>query len=447
MITNKYPLLSKRAFIREEAEGGVFVSGSGPFKMITSQDLDALRRIDGRRTAYDIARSMSNDETELACTLIRLFDMAGENIVQLQDEASCKPRPVVLSEHHPFSVDAFSSPVLVSLGVTSECNRNCTHCYRAGFHSGNALGDSELAAVIEQVAELNIAELNITGGEPLLRSNITKLVSFASSMINSVTVSTNGTLIDENALLELGKAGLKRIQVGVNVVFDSPDSRTADEDRKQIAGALGEAARSGIDVIIGAVLTRNLIQNLESVFAIADAIGAKAVRFGPLLSCHGSLSAGSISSSDVVAAVLGANKLGEERGISAVFGDGLTASSNAPGGLADRRRYCYLGTGNLHIESDGSIYPCSALLAPEFRVGSVGHRSTHRDLMSIWRNSDVLRNLRNLTTDRLTSCTCCEIKARCGGGCRTAAYWSTGDIAGASPYCEMNKELWRAGCM
>lgn len=447
MITNKYPRLSEKALIREEAEGGVFVSGSGPFKMITSQDLDVLRRIDGRRTAYDIARSVSNDEMELACALLRLFDMAGENIVQLQDDASCEPQPVVLSEHHPFAVDAFSSPVLVSLGVTSECNRNCTHCYRAGFDGGSALGDSELAAVIEQVAELNIAELNITGGEPLLRSNIIKFVSFASSMINSVTVSTNGTLIDEEVLLELGKAGLRRIQVGVNVVFDSPDSRAADEDCRQIAGALGEAARSGMDIIVGAVLTRNLIQNLESVFALADSIGAKAVRFGPLLSCHGGCSSGIISSTDAVAAVLGANKLGEERGISVVFGDGLAASSSAPGSCADRKRYCYLGTGNLHIEPDGSIYPCSALLAPEFRLGSVGHRSTHRDLMSIWRNSDVLRSLRTLTTDRLISCTCCEIKARCGGGCRTAAYWSTGDIAGASPYCEMNKELWRAGCV
>jgi radical SAM protein with 4Fe4S-binding SPASM domain len=425
MITGKYPLLSEKALVREEAEGGVFISGSGPFKMITSQDLDVLRRIDGRRTAYDIARSMSNDETELARTLIRLFDMAGENIVQLQDEASSEPRPVMLSEHHPFSANAFSSPVLVSLGVTSECNRNCTHCYRTGFRGGNTLEDIELAEVIEQVAELDIAELNITGGEPFINPNIVELVSLASSMINSVAVSTNGTLIDETALLELGKAGLRRIQVGVNVIFDSPDFQTAEEDCRQIARAFGEAAQFGIEVIVGAVLTRNLIQNLESVFTIADAIGARAVRFGPLLGCHRGCS-DSIPSADVVAAVLGANKLGEQRRLSVLFGDGLTGSSNAPDSCAERRRYCHLGTGNLHIEADGSIYPCSALLAPEFRLGSIGHRSAHRDLMSIWRESDVLRNLRSLTTDQLTSCTCCEIKARCGGGCRTAAYWSTG---------------------
>jgi AdoMet-dependent heme synthase len=446
MTQNKYPRLSERAFIREEAEGGVFVSGSGPFRMITSQDLDILRRIDGRRTAYEIARSMSHEESKLACNLIRLFDMAREGIVQLEDEASCQPRPAVLSEHHPFSADAFSSPVLVSFGLTSACNRKCTHCYRAGFHGESALGDSELVAVIEQVAELSIAELNITGGEPFLNPSITELVSLASSMINSVTISTNGTLVDGKILLDLGKAGLRRIQVGVNVIFDSPDIRTADEDRRQITRALGEAAQVGIETIVGAVLTRNLIRHIESVFDIADSAGAKTVRLGPLLNCHGGSSASSTSCCDTVDAVLKANKLGKEKGLSVIFGDGLMASSDVSGNCADRKRYCYLGTGILHIEPDGSVYPCSALLAPEFRLGTIGHNSTHTDLMSIWKNSDVLRNLRNLTIDRLSSCTHCEIGALCGGGCRTSAYWSTGNIAGVSPHCELNRELLGVKC-
>jgi radical SAM protein with 4Fe4S-binding SPASM domain len=446
VIINKYPLLSKDVLVREEAEGGVFMSGSSPFKIITSRDLNILRRIDGKMSIIDIARYTSKNVTELAEIIIRIIDMAREGIIELKDEVSSEFRPVLLSEHLPFSTTAFSSPVLVSFGLTSECNRNCTHCYRTGIRESKALRHDAIISVIHILAELNIAELNFTGGEPFLNSDIVEYVSIAASMIHSVTISTNGTLLNSSMLHTLVKSKIKRIQIGINVMYDAQFTKYVDEDCKHITDILREATQEGIEIIIGAVLTRNLIENIESVFEIAEVTGVKVVRLGPMMNCGGACSASSIATRMVVDAVLKARRLGEERGVSVIFGDGLVRHNFTSRDLQGRKRYCFLGTGVLHVEPDGSIYPCSALITPKYRLGSLIHCLTSSELMSIWRNSDILNSLRDLTIDKLPLCSGCEIKNYCAGGCRTAAYWSTGDIAGVSPYCRVSRELLGEKC-
>jgi radical SAM protein with 4Fe4S-binding SPASM domain len=446
MITNKYPVLTKKALIREEVDGAVLMSGSSPFKMITLKDLEIIQRISGKLTVYNIAKIASSSDDELGSNIIRVLDMAKDGIIELKDDASFSSRPALLSKHHPFSANAFSSPVLVSFGLTSECNRNCTHCYRAGYTEDEGLKDDEVIVAIQQLAEINIVELNFTGGEPFLNHHIEKYISLAASMIHSVTVSSNGTLITYDTLRRIKSSGVRRLQIGINVIYDSQCNETNEHDRKQITEMMKEATKEGIEITIGAVLTMNLIEHLESLFELVAASKVKYVRLGPVIMSGNGCNTRSISSSIIKDAVLKAKQLGKERQIFVTFGDGISAPDSCNGEIFGRRRYCFLGTGVLHFETDGSIYPCSALVAPEFRLGSLRHCPTCRELMNIWKNSAILKKLRNLTVDQLSQCSSCAIRTYCCGGCRTAAYWSTGDIAGASPYCDVSKEMLGMKC-
>jgi sulfatase maturation enzyme AslB (radical SAM superfamily) len=227
-----FPVVRSKAAMREESEGGILFNGTGSFRMITNRDCELIRRIDGQHTAYDVARSMSSLDTDLASNLIRLFAMARDGDILLLESGSDTPEPIKLSAHRTFSEDSFITPVLVSLGLTSSCNRRCGHCYRSAFEDAQDMSPRELRATIELLAQLDIAELNLTGGEPCLNPHLLSLVTSAASIMNSVTMSTNGTLLGRSSVLELGRVGLKRIQVGANVILDSLDEQQSTSDRE-----------------------------------------------------------------------------------------------------------------------------------------------------------------------------------------------------------------------
>lgn len=433
------PSLPDGCVLREEAEGGIFISGSGFFRTISPDDLEVLKRVDGCATAYSIARGLSNDSSELACQLIRVFRMSDEGIIHLGQLPSLSSRNARVSLNPPFSSIAFSTPVMVSLAVTDACNRRCRHCYREGVSCGIALSEEAFSSIVEKLSELDIAVLNITGGEPFLYKPTVALASYAASIINSVSISTNGTLLDRADLRSLKKGGVDRIQIGLNAFYDSDPAPAGEGCTNGIFDAMRIASEEGLEVSAGVVLTSNTIGDLDTIFRLSSEAEVAAIRLGPLMNVHQGCEAVQVTVVEVLEATARAKRLAEETGVPLQFVDGLGDPGDVPRNSEERQHYCYLGTGILHIEPDGSLFPCSALLSEEFRLGEVGIRTTVADLMETWRKSEILNDLRRVTIDRLDGCRECGIKALCGGGCRTAAYWNTGSIMGENPFCRLAK--------
>lgn len=96
-------------------------------------------------------------------------------------------------------------PVQGSFEITRRCNLNCAHCYLGGHSSGADQKRSELTtdqvlAVIDQMAAAGCLFLLLTGGEPLLRRDFAQIYTHARSKGMMVTVFSNGTLIDSEAI-------------------------------------------------------------------------------------------------------------------------------------------------------------------------------------------------------------------------------------------------------
>ncbi|MBN1433631.1 SPASM domain-containing protein, partial [Candidatus Fermentibacterales bacterium] len=130
-------------------------------------------------------------------------------------------------------------------------------------------------------------------------------------------------------------------------------------------------------------------------------------------------------------------------GVMSVFGDGVLEEGRIRGAKGGRKRFCFVGTGLLHLEPDGRVYPCSSLLDAALELGRVEPASVTESLMEIWMHSGVLAAVRKLTVENLASCRDCDISSLCAGGCRSAAYWATGSLSGDYPYCWLHRELWR----
>jgi len=142
--------------------------------------------------------------------------------------------------------ETVAPPFLVALNLTRRCNLRCAHCYLdAGTRDGNTtdeLCSEEVEAVLEDIASLSEEVMVVfTGGEPTLRHDLPRLIGHASGLGLMPVLGTNGTLLNDDRLIALKKAGLQ----GVGISLDSLDPEFHDDFR----GAPGcwEKAMNAID--------------------------------------------------------------------------------------------------------------------------------------------------------------------------------------------------------
>jgi len=148
--------------------------------------------------------------------------------------------------------DQFNRQVnYLRLSLTQRCNLNCSYC-----GSGRCLSQKdeltplEIELLVKAFAKCGITKLRLTGGEPLLRSDLTEIVSFVSKIegIQNVSATTNGILLTKELAAKLKEAGLSRI----NISLDS----LQPERYKEITGGGNLAdVLNGIDAALVSSLT------------------------------------------------------------------------------------------------------------------------------------------------------------------------------------------------
>lgn len=109
------------------------------------------------------------------------------------------------------------------ISVTDRCNLRCKYCMPAGgvklkTHD-DILSYEEITQICRAAAELGVTKLRLTGGEPLVRKNLPRLVRMLKGVhgIRELCLSTNGTLLDRFAE-ELKAAGLSRINISLDTL-------------------------------------------------------------------------------------------------------------------------------------------------------------------------------------------------------------------------------------
>ena len=118
-------------------------------------------------------------------------------------------------------VDSFGRQInYMRISVTDRCDLRCIYCASTTFHDQtheNTLRYEEIARVVQAAATIGVSKIRLTGGEPLVRLHLHRLVSMLVSIpgIEEVSMTTNGTLLAKYAT-ELKAAGLKRVNVSLD---------------------------------------------------------------------------------------------------------------------------------------------------------------------------------------------------------------------------------------
>ncbi len=150
------------------------------------------------------------------------------------------------------------------ISVTDHCNLNCIYCSAGSvphLPRSEILSYEEVQRLIQAAATIGISKVRLTGGEPLLRPDLSKLVWMISQIegIDDISLTTNGILLSKYAA-ELKEAGLKRVNVSLDTLKRERFKRITGQDRlDEVLSGIGAAHLAGLEPVkINMVVLRGI---------------------------------------------------------------------------------------------------------------------------------------------------------------------------------------------
>lgn len=148
-------------------------------------------------------------------------------------------------------------PICIALEVTHNCTANCKHCDKGPKVEDNPVGAAEYARIC---GELSPSLIQIAGGEPLKRQDLSEIVRalYRPEKPPILVVITNGSLLTMQKYLQLREAGVKQFSISL----DFPDER--HDDFRSIPGLYNRLnklipellAQGHGDVVVNTCITR-----------------------------------------------------------------------------------------------------------------------------------------------------------------------------------------------
>ena len=162
------------------------------------------------------------------------------------------------------------------ISVTDRCNFRCVYCmpkevfgrdYRF-LERKELLTFEELERLARIFVARGVEKIRITGGEPLLRRELERLIERLAALDVDLTLTTNGSLLPQKARA-LADAGLRRVTVSLDSLDDEAFRALNDVDFpvQRVLEGIDAAAAAGLPVKVNAVVKRGV--NEDSILAMA----------------------------------------------------------------------------------------------------------------------------------------------------------------------------------
>ena len=176
-------------------------------------------------------------------------------------------------------LDTFGRPLeTLRLSITDRCNFRCVYCMPkevfgrdyAFLERERLLSFEEIDRVVRIFAQLGVRTVRITGGEPLVRRNVERLVELLAPIPGlELALTTNGALLPQKAVA-LANAGLDRVTVSLDSVDDHTFKALNDVDFPvaRVLEGIDAAEAAGLRVKVNAVVKRGA--NDDGIVALAE---------------------------------------------------------------------------------------------------------------------------------------------------------------------------------
>ncbi len=150
------------------------------------------------------------------------------------------------------------SVAIVDICFDDVCNMNCTHCCNMRFaKKKRALTVEDLKDFSRQADALGLAQVNISGGEPLLFKNLDEIIKAIDPARFHISISTNGLLLDEKRARHLKSAGVDKLKISVDSIDEKVYALTRRQSKTyhKAIEALFIAKAAGLQVSVQTVIS------------------------------------------------------------------------------------------------------------------------------------------------------------------------------------------------
>ena len=311
-------------------------------------------------------------------------------------------------------------PLGVHLDVTWRCNERCVHCYLDHDDLGEMSYD-EIEDLMTQMAAAGVFFLTISGGEPMLRSDIFPIIRRARELTFNVKLKTNGILIREKEAALIRELGVDTVQVSIYShrpeVHDAITKVKGSLERS--LAAIRFMVARGLKVTMANVVMKQTRWDYPAVQKLAAELGAL-FTIDPTITPHingdRSLLALNVSREDL-------RDIMNDKTIAGQTEDQFVAV--APGADEDHMDNipCSAGHSACYVSPYGDVYPCVQFPLPSGNV-------RQQKFIDIWKYSPQLEEVRSIRTRDLPVCSTCAHSSGCSR-CPGLAYME-GNMRGPS---------------
>jgi len=328
-------------------------------------------------------------------------------------------------------------PVNVYFSNTERCNLSCVYCYNSESRKRfgkfrEEMTTAETTQAIDKLRDFGVTTMAFCGGEPLCRPDLLEIARYSRRKGFRIALVTNGTLITESLAPVIAEL--------FDLVWVSLDSHVKEEhealrgkgsfDRTMRAVKM-LAKHNAKKLLVNSVVCNVNVRNMpETHRFFTEEIGVGQHRMCAFLPSKDVVRDKNNRPVESVLLSGDYNKFIINAGLKLELGgDELPVLAlDKNNGLiikqAPRRNQCGFANGDIHMVSNGDIYPCVMTYKKEFRAGNI----LEEDIRKIYGDSEVMKKCRETTVDSIKECSQCFVKHICAGGCRATAYEMYGDI-------------------
>ncbi len=322
-----------------------------------------------------------------------------------------------------------SAPVNITWEITHRCNLKCIHCLSGSSNeSPGELNLTECKNIVDQLVALGVFEINFGGGEPLLQDYFLPLLRYIHEKGIVTCISTNGTVLNDEAVTYFTDNPLVNIQVSLDGASAEVNDRIRGRGTfYKILSGIECLAGKNITLSINTVVTSLNFHQLTELKEMASSYGARlrVSRFRPSGRARDSWDNLRLNSAQLQEL---SGWLSNDPSI--LTGDSffsISQDGRSQLGL-DMCGACKL---TACIDPCGFVYPCAFMQEREFCGGNL------REILfeDIWNESTSFLYFRQLEPE---SCRACPRFDKCRGGCPAVAYFVSRDLNSADPECLAN---------
>lgn len=327
-----------------------------------------------------------------------------------------------------------SLPLTAQLEITDFCNHRCVHCYNLDSEVQNRpsrkVSDETVLACAQKLIDNKIFSVIVTGGEPLIKKELTKKVIFLLKENNTrVALNTNLTLADDDFI-----QFLKEQKVGVLTSCPSGENNSfaklvGIDNYKVFESKVKKLVDAGVKCTINMVVTKDNLHEIRLTAEKMKALGCKSFAATPMgLNVEYPRLDLLLSVEEVRKVVADLLWIEENLKMKVDILEALPKCVFQEEILRGKHHFlnrkCQAGRTVIAVSCNGDVRPCAHNPHP---YGNL----LKEDLRDIWKKMGDWRSTKYIPEE----CKDCTWLHRCNGGCRTSAKVFNGDWDKKDMWC------------